>query len=216
MFRTYVEKDTAKEETIAILGDIETTGLDAKSEEIVNLAVLGLNSKLQITFLKDWWGVPSIKYIPTAVSKKTGLTNLEVIVNSDGVNFLEHAQNIRDFLDSYKDCIFVGQNLKFGLSFLERICTDYNLDCQDVKFDSKLEIMDVYKSEFSGAKSLDMQMKTLGITPLKVISLMKLLTQMDFNRHSGVYDVLSSYLVLKALQKKKGVDTLDELYRVFK
>lgn len=216
MIYKYIEND-GKKELIGVMIDIETTGLSEGSDEVVNICIAGMSDDLQVLFLTDIWGIPYKKYIPRELVLKTGLRNMDVIQFSQGMSMLEHAKEVIALLHSIKDKIVVGQNIKFDIGMLEQFPSMYSMKDPTLLFPNRLDIMKIYKTEESGAKNLNAQMKALNITEgLINLTLSGWTKNNQMFRHTGLYDVAAQYLVLRKLSQLKGGMSLSELYRNFK
>ncbi len=92
--------------------DIETTGLDAKNDKIIEIgAVLFSQSGIEREF--ETLINPGRK-IPPFITQLTGIS--DAMVRGDEIPFIEDA--IKDLIDFVGDAPVIGHNVKFDLSFL--------------------------------------------------------------------------------------------------
>lgn len=108
---------TIDEATFTVV-DLETTGLNPKTSEIIEIAAIkvegGIITEKFNTLIK-----PSIGFIPENITKLTGITN-PLVIDKPKIE-----QVFPEFLDFIKDSIIIAHNAKFDLSFLNE--TSYQL-----------------------------------------------------------------------------------------
>ncbi len=92
--------------------DIETTGLDAQSDAIIEIgAVKYTPAQPEVCWQKL---INPSRLIPTEITQLTGITN-EMIRTAPSLEAV-----IQEFMDFIADAPVVGQNVRFDLSFLQR------------------------------------------------------------------------------------------------
>ncbi len=108
---------TIDEATFTVV-DLETTGLNPKTSEIIEIAAVKVKDGV-ITEKFDTLIKPSIGFIPENITKLTGITN-PLVIDKPKIE-----QVFPEFLDFIKDSIIIAHNAKFDLSFLNE--TSYQL-----------------------------------------------------------------------------------------
>lgn len=91
--------------------DLETTGLDAERDEIIEFAAWCIEDN-QEPVLQHFLFKPTFE-VPTKILKLTGISELEL---EQGSNLQEQRTEILEFLQG---AIIVGHNVRFDLDFLE-------------------------------------------------------------------------------------------------
>jgi len=116
-------KELSPNETEFTVVDVETTGLSAEKNKIIEVGLVKVvNLKIAATYRT--FLNPGTE-IPSSISLLTGITNSDV---KDAPSFDEIAQQIEDFIG---DSILVGHNLRFDYSFLKNEFTKADLIFKD-------------------------------------------------------------------------------------
>jgi len=100
----------AKRTLVAL--DIETTGLDSKTDRIIEIGAVRFTDKGVEAEYQSLIN-PGIK-IPPFISQLTGIT--DAMVRGDKIPYIEEA--INELIDFVGDAPVIGHNVKFDLSFL--------------------------------------------------------------------------------------------------
>jgi DNA polymerase-3 subunit epsilon len=101
---------TIEEATFTVV-DLETTGLNPKTSEIIEIAAIKVEGNV-ITERFHTLVKPSIGFIPEHITKLTGITNPLVIDKPKIEQVFPH------FLEFTKNSIIIAHNAKFDISFL--------------------------------------------------------------------------------------------------
>jgi DNA polymerase-3 subunit epsilon len=101
---------TIEEATFTVV-DLETTGLNPKTSEIIEIAAIKVEGNV-ITEKFHTLIKPSIGFIPEYITKLTGITNPLVIDKPKIEQVFPH------FLEFTKNSIIIAHNAKFDISFL--------------------------------------------------------------------------------------------------
>lgn len=95
-----------------VVFDIETTGLSAKFNEIIEIgAVKIIEGKVTERFSEF---VKPKKPVPYHITELTGITN-DMLSGADGIEVV-----LRKFLDFSKDCVLVAHNASFDVGFIRK------------------------------------------------------------------------------------------------
>ena len=116
-------KTLSPDETEFTVIDVETTGLSADKNKIIEVGLVKVVN-LKITDTYRTFLNPGTE-IPSSISLLTGITNSDV---KDAPRFDEVAQQIEDFIG---DSILVGHNLRFDYAFLKNEFTKADLILKD-------------------------------------------------------------------------------------
>ncbi len=184
--------DFVKNKNLAIL-DVETTGIKAGSNKIIELYILKvLNEKV----VDDYYSKFNPKQnIPLFISNLTGIYQWHV---EDAPIIDDEILNIKNFIS---DSIIIGHNLKFDLSFLNYALTSNNLQ----KFDN--ETIDTL--------NLSRALMRSKVKNHKLVTLSKYFKTVNQNEHNSKADVLTTYEVFKNLavfdqiKNKKDVESVN-------
>ncbi len=104
-----------------VVFDIETTGLDDQSDQIIELGAVKIDNGNIIEKFSTF--VKPTKSIPREVSNLTGITNA-MVKNAPPIEFV-----IRDFYDFTRGCVLSGHNIiGFDIKFIRREGENVGLD----------------------------------------------------------------------------------------
>ncbi len=96
-----------------VVFDIETTGLDPESDQIIELGAVKIENGNIVEKFSTF--VKPTRAIPREVSRLTGITN-EMVKDAPPIEFV-----IRDFYDFTRGCVLSGHNLiGFDIKFIKR------------------------------------------------------------------------------------------------
>ena len=98
--------------------DIETTGLNVESDEIIEIGAIKYQGNIEIARFHSLIK-PSKAFIPRYISNITGITTA-MIIDKPTI-----AEVLPQFLDFIKDTVLVGHNINKDLSFLNRDSVKY-------------------------------------------------------------------------------------------
>lgn len=97
-----------------VIFDLETTGLSPKTEQIIEIAGLKINSKGQtIEHFHKFIKLYKVEEVPVFIQNLTNI-NEELLIEKG----LDVEDVMQDFLEFIDDSILVAQNSKFDMSFL--------------------------------------------------------------------------------------------------
>ena len=209
------ELEVDKGEVAGLVFDIESTGLSEKSEEMYNVAIAGISANYDVLFAYDYWGIPTDRLMPPDLTEKFGTTLLDIIVRSQNTLFVNDMPDILQVFHEYSNTIYIAQNISFDKKWLYSLNKSVPAKHGIFSVTDELDLMDVFASEFSGNKNLNLQMKTLGVTEALVTITMNMTfgENNKLGRHTGLFDVMAEILCLKRLSAKKGGIDLYELHR---
>ena len=141
-----------------VLLDIETTGLNFKKDEILEIGLIKVEKGCPIDQC-NYLIKPSRK-IPKDIELLTGIS--EKIVDENNVPIKQALENTMQFIKGY---VVVGYNVNFDCMFLKKACDKYNVHCsirriKDIENLAVQKIKDIqdYKLE-TVAKKLGIQKK---------------------------------------------------------
>lgn len=134
--------------------DLETTGLDAEKDQIVEIGALRIDED-KITNVYHCF-IRQAKNLPENIKKLTGIS--DEIIRKEGIDEEEAINELLEFVGSYR---VIGYNIKFDLRFIRKACERYKvedsikrtIDVLDIAR-RKLENIDNYKLE-SVSKALN-------------------------------------------------------------
>ena len=113
-----------------IILDLETTGLNPETSDIIEFAAVKINEDYEVMAELSFLCKPLKTQISPQVSY---LTHIQAEDLSDKLSFAEHHAEVRAFLAEEK--IIIGHNIAFDLGFLafnEVKVPDLGLDTQDL------------------------------------------------------------------------------------
>ncbi len=115
-----------------VVFDIETTGLDDQSDQIIELGAVKIDNGNIIEKFSTF--VKPTKSIPREVSNLTGITNA-MVKNAPPIEFV-----IRDFYDFTRGCVLSGHNIiGFDIKFIRREGENVGLDFDNDLIDTMNE-----------------------------------------------------------------------------
>ena len=125
--------------------DIETTGLEVETEEIIEIGALKvIDGKIVDRFMEF---VKPEKQISERITEITGITN-EMVANARTIE-----EVIRDFVVFCADHVLVGHNIQFDYKFCKRFASKYGYSFEKKGIDTLKIARTVHK---------DLESKSLG------------------------------------------------------
>jgi DNA polymerase III alpha subunit (gram-positive type) len=107
--------------------DVETTGLDPKRDEIIQLAYQLLDGNLNLVKSGTFFVWPRNTTVSAEVAKINGYSTQKWSANK-AISQVELYGQLRDMLSPHKKLIPMGHNVKFDLSFLQALFETYGED----------------------------------------------------------------------------------------
>lgn len=139
-----------------VIIDIETTGLSAENDEILEIGAIRIvNGKIA----EEYEQLIAVKNeIAQNISELTGITQEQVNENGKPIN-----EVLPSFMDFIKGSEAIGYNVNFDHEFLLAECSRQGIDITKIKF---TDVMTTAKSKLKGLRSykLESVAKRLGIT----------------------------------------------------
>ncbi len=165
------------DKTIVVF-DIETTGLDVNSDEIIELGALKIERgnimEKFSTFVK-----PSVE-ISAKISNLTGITN-EMVEDAPMVEDV-----LKDFYDFTRGCVLCGHNIiKFDLPFIKRVGKEFGFNFDNEFIDTMNEA----------------RLARLRISHFNLASVLKVLGLKNEGAHRAFNDVFATAQVLLKLNE---------------
>lgn len=115
--------------------DVETTGLDSKINEIIEIAVVIYNPK-EDKIIKEWAKKAAPRNIKTA-------NKIALDMNGYNEDPKSYVGNIKDVIIEFnkivEDCVIIGQNIQFDIGFIDKYYKEFSLGCE-IHRHRKLEI----------------------------------------------------------------------------
>ena len=139
-----------------IVFDIETTGLHAGNDEIIELAAIkidDINSSTHRTFNAL---IKPKKSIPANITKLTGITN-DMVSNADDINIV-----LKDFCEFIEDYTLVGHNIDFDVKFVNNKANKAKIEFKNKKLIDTLPLARKAFPDLSNHK-LSTLVKHIGI-----------------------------------------------------
>ncbi len=164
------------------LFDVETTGLSYKSDQIIEIGFLLLDTQLNTIKEQNFL----IKYhqpLPEKIIEITGITNDMLL---DGIEEAELAHMLNEIID--EDTLLVAYNAHFDVNFLKELLNRYNFDYLN---NDVLDVMVVYKERYDYPHRLLNAIDTLG------------LQEEVINSHRALDDAKATLAVLKILSDEE-------------
>ncbi|MCS7053644.1 MAG: exonuclease domain-containing protein [Ignavibacterium sp.] len=185
-------KQNAITNTSFTVVDVETTGLSAKSERIIEIALVKVeNLKIVEKFSSL---INPQKSIPFFITSLTGISDEDV---EDAPVFYQVRDKIIEFLE---DSIIVAHNLPFDLSFLKN---EFRIIGEDFNPENSICTLKLSRRMFSSLRS-----KSLG----SVADFLKIKNK---NSHRALGDAETTAKILikliRRLRKEEGIETLEDL-----
>ena len=179
-----------------VVFDLETTGLKAYEEEIIEIGAVKVKNH-EIIDKFDMFIKPS-KEIPEYITSITGITNDMVKDSPDCLTVLSK------FLSFIGDAILVAHNAAFDLSFIKASMLKYNMGTLNYDLIDTLGLSR-YLRPYEKYHNLTILMQRYNIN------------WDEDKHHRGDYDALGTSYVLYELineLKTKNINTLEELYLI--
>ena len=172
-----------KNKNIVVL-DVETTGIKANTDKIIELYMLKVNNN---EFVDEYYSKfnPEIE-IPLFISNLTGIYQWHV---DSSPTITQEIENIKNFID---DSVVIGHNLKFDLSFL-----NYNLINNG---------FDILSNENIDTLRLSRALLRNKVRNHKLSTLSQFFKTTNKNNHNSKDDVLTTYEVLRHLGNNKKIN----------
>ena len=202
-----------KDIAFAIL-DIETTDLDNKVEEIVNVGIVECTKDFSIVRGTDYWFNPTNRMISVGASAATGLTNYMVHMMSGGDLFTAVQEKLKQHLLDLKVSVpIVAHNSKFDIPFIDMQFNRWgdSINLSQGNIIDSIEIARRFRENGKDSLSLDNLMKTYNIDSLLVELITAQVSPNKLARHTGIYDCVATMLLLKELAAKAGGSDISAL-----
>lgn len=124
-----LQKKGREKKTVYVIIDIETTGLNEKTDQIIEIGAL----KIEGAKKKEFHKIISVNSLPINIQKLTGITPEEI--DQHGENLYEALEAFISFIGEE---ILVGYNISFDLKFLNSALKENNISklknkCIDLK-----------------------------------------------------------------------------------
>lgn len=167
-----------------VVFDFETTGLNPKKDEIIEVAAIRYEKDSTNNFSEVSRVSSLIKVrlpLPDIIVKITNIT--DEMITRDGKSFTLVLNQLLDLIED--DALLVGYNVNFDLGFLIE-----SIKREGILFDIKndiLDVMAVYKDYYQYPHKLDSVVQTFNIT--------------HPNTHRATDDVIATFLGLVELSK---------------
>lgn len=100
--------------------DVETTGLDPKKDEIIQLAYQLLDGQLNIVRSGTYYAWPRHTSVPDAIAKINGYSNRKWLANN-AIPQADLYLSLKELLSPHKRLVPMGHNVKFDLGFLQAL-----------------------------------------------------------------------------------------------
>lgn len=175
--------------------DTETTGLNCKDCQIIELAMITVNDgKIEEMYDKF---IKVDGSLPPKIIELTGIT--DEILENEGVNDEVIAQDLKDRLS--EDTLMVAHNCQFDLSFLYNLLKrHYPSEADDIVANLNwLDTVTVFKDR---AKF-----------PHKLIDAVRHYEIEEVNFHRAIDDTMALRKVVKAMMRER--DDLEEYFNIF-
>ena len=170
-----------------LLFDFETTGLDSRFEEIIEVGAILLEKENGLYRMKEELSllVQASKRLPDKIVEITHITD-EMLLR-DGVSQEEAFQR---FFALYQDekTLLVAYNIQFDLSFMIAWMKKY-YDARFALRNDILDVMAIYKDRYRYPHRLDQAVKTYEIV--------------EPNTHRALDDIRATLEVLKKMSQEK-------------
>lgn len=151
-----------------VVFDIETTGLNAIKDKIIEIAAVKvINNKISDKFNEL---INPNQIIPPFIEYKIGITN-QMVEDCKTIEYI-----LPKFIKFIESNVLVAHNAKFDMSFIKKNCIDYN-----IKFDNKV------------IDTLSLSKKYINSKKYTLSHLSQLLEIEHKNAHRAYYDVLATY-----------------------
>lgn len=170
--------------------DTETTGIDCRKDEIIELAAVSLTPNGVEREMDDLIRLRAGRRLPPVIVELTGIT--EQMLQENGVEKLAAAQKFVSFLRQDKTLV-VAYNAQFDLCFLYYFLSAHGM-ADALKGVEMLDAMTVYKDRRPYPHKLKNAIESYGV-----------LTQ---NTHRAVDDAKATYELLLEMEKEEN-----DLYR---
>jgi DNA polymerase-3 subunit epsilon/DNA polymerase-3 subunit alpha (Gram-positive type) len=172
-----------------VVFDLETTGLEAQHEEIIEIAAIKFEYDIPIEYFHTY--VKPTKKIREKITNLTGITN-EDVANAPSIDYV--LPNFLEFIGRYT---LVAHNAKFDMSFI----LDNMFDLGYKKLGNK------------ALDTLSLARKYIKDVPnYKLETLKEELCFFDLSSHDALSDAKMTFFVLKECKEKVEMKEIDEEY----
>jgi len=165
--------------------DIETTGLDVRIHEILEIGCVIATPELEVIEKFE------LKIKPENIEKADPVAlKINHYKPEDWEDALSAPEAMKILASKVKDCIMVGQNVSFDISFIE-----YNFNKNDIKNPMhyhRLDTMSIAWAKLHRAEDL---------THFSLRELCKRFGIKNENSHTGLADAFATYLLYKKLME---------------
>lgn len=212
-----------------IIFDVETTGLDPKQDEIIEIALLKVVNRQESTLVENEYDMlvklAPDKRLPDNITNMTGITDQQL--QSEGVGKDKVCGVITDIL-SCKNPLLVAYNAHFDLSFLYYFLHRFN-KAAALKNAKMYDVLTVYKdrrpyphklSDAANMYSLDMQSSHRALGDARIT--FELLCEMgkesdDLERYVNLFGYNPKYgvsgsKISSVTYLPQGYDAVNKLY----
>lgn len=172
--------------------DIETTGGNAKTGRIIEIAVAIYNGSNVIDTFESLIN-PSCS-LPPFITHLTGIDN-EMLKNAPGFHHIA-----KKFLNITSGCIFVAHNANFDYSFIKE-------EYKNLGYNFKMPTICTLKE----ARTTFPKLRSYGLS-----NICKELNIVNNQRHRAMGDVLATVELLKQIMNAKSLDFADGLVKTSK
>lgn len=170
-----------------IIFDTETTGLDYKRNQIIELAAIKIRVLDNGRYRKEkeldlFCSLPEGQMIPPKIVELTGIT--DQMLKDDGISPNELAKEFLDLVEG--STLLIAHNAQFDILFLLELLKGYDIP----KFDY-LDTLTVYKDRRAYPHRLSNAIEAYGLQD-KVV-----------NSHRAIDDVIALWEVVKAMGRER-------------
>ena len=167
--------------------DIETTGLDLETHEIIEIAVLAYNPNTDE--IKEWETKIAPSHIETA-------SDVALRINGYTNNPKSYATNLKSAMIKFNSltegCIIVGQNINFDLSFIKKAMKELGIS---PNFDRRsLDLMSL----------VWFAVKDTGIPGISLEKLCNYFGVCNVGAHTAMVDCRRTFEIYRKLAKPKA------------
>lgn len=189
-----IDKKNTKLEDEFVVFDIETTGLDRKKEQIIEIGAVKIKNGKQVGVFSEF--IKPTVMISEFITNLTGITN-EMVKDAQPVETV-----LPKFLEFVKDSVLVAHNASFDVGFIKEYAEKLDLKVEN----SVLDTLSLSRAMFPELKrhKLDIVAKHLGVSLL--------------NHHRAIDDATATAgILIKCfdLLKEKDIAFLDEINELY-
>ncbi|MBP5426457.1 MAG: PolC-type DNA polymerase III [Clostridiales bacterium] len=185
-----VDKQNTTMDTEFVVFDIETTGLDSKKEQIIEIGAVKIKNGQEVDKFSEF--IKPTVPIPPFITELTGITD-DMVAESLGVE-----EVLPKFLEFAKGCVLVAHNAPFDLGFVKEFASRLKLSVENSVLDTLMLSRRMFPN--LSKHKLNIVAKHLGVSLL--------------NHHRAVDDAMATAgILLKCLDilKKDEIETLEDI-----